>query len=813
MNPKLQLLGFSLLAVLVVHPFSLAQETEPARDSDSRILQTVTVTSQQREQNIQDVPISLQVVTSDQIDTLAADDIGDLDMFIPGLSVSNNSPTQPRFSIRGISTSDFGVGTDPAVGIYVDGIYAARSGASLLAFNDVERIEVIKGPQGTLFGRNSAAGAVSITTRKPNKEFEASGGLRLGEFGKQRVEGLLNLPAAENVFVRLNAVVNKRDGLYKDSVTGEDYKREDSWALKAALRVDISENTVLDVSITHDELDQDARPAIGIVAIPDAPNTPPTTVNTANYLNPFTVPIRNDAVGNGERRKLDEFVISVSHRLPRYTITSITAYRTFDTNNREDEDGTNRKDLYFDTNNVESNKSFYQELRFAGNTDQIDWIAGASYFDEDADQRSDTYTYTDSINTLVKNSTPLGPIFTNLENQLLRPLQRSETVLGHSWSEDMINTGSYQAFALFADVIFQYSDKMNVTFGVRYTEDKKAFSWLNDGRSAPTLDAALKSLHDDGVLAQAQVTPENFQFDAIFDLTSGVSGVPCDNGVRIGEGVKCELKDSWSNLSPRLVMDYQFNDDLMAYFSIARGYKAGGFNSVEVGSRFENEEVSNIEVGVKSLDIARNLRYSGSLFRYVYDDKQAVRLVNSVPGSNVPQYLVETSDEKGLGIDLLVEWVPSDDWFLYYNAQYIDLTFKRRVTRAGVDLSGEPTGEPNWSFVLGGSYAYDLVKNGEIEVNLSHAYTGKRRCNRESSQQGDCASYGTFAVGQEQSRTDLRGYWVSSDQRVKAGLFISNLFDNQYVSGINNITTSNLGTPFVGLTEPQTWGIDVKWKY
>jgi iron complex outermembrane receptor protein len=133
----------------------------------------IVITAQRRAQNVQDVPITLQVVTGETINSLAADDIGDLSAFVPGLSVSNSSPTQARYSIRGVSTDDFGVGTDPAVGIYVDGVYAARSGAGLLAFSDVARIEVLKGPQGTLFGRNSAAGAVSITTNQPSDEFEA----------------------------------------------------------------------------------------------------------------------------------------------------------------------------------------------------------------------------------------------------------------------------------------------------------------------------------------------------------------------------------------------------------------------------------------------------------------------------------------------------------------------------------------------------------------------------------------------------------------------------------------------------------------
>ncbi|MEY2920002.1 MAG: hypothetical protein RL261_1307, partial [Pseudomonadota bacterium] len=145
-------------------------------------LEEVVVSAQRREQVLQDVPITIQVVGNELLDDIAAEDLGDLNGFVPGLVIASDSPTQPRIAIRGISTVDFGIGTDSAVGVYVDGVSSSRSGSSLLAFNDIERIEVLKGPQGTLFGRNSAAGAISIITRKPVDEFDAFLRLRLGEY-------------------------------------------------------------------------------------------------------------------------------------------------------------------------------------------------------------------------------------------------------------------------------------------------------------------------------------------------------------------------------------------------------------------------------------------------------------------------------------------------------------------------------------------------------------------------------------------------------------------------------------------------------
>ncbi len=393
---KATLAGSVALAALAAPGLATAQEATTLDD--------VVVTAQRREQSLQEVPITVSVVTAKTLESLAADDMGDVSAFVPGLSVSNTSPTQAKYSIRGVSTSDFGVGTDPAVGVYVDGVYAARSGAGLLAFSDVARIEVLKGPQGTLFGRNSAAGAVSITTNKPSDEFEARLGVRLGEYDKRRFEGLVNLPINDALALRVNALVNRRDGWLIDEATGQDYDREDNWAARAALRWDVGPQTQMILSWTHDEIDQDARPAIGVAPLPAAPGLPAFPSNPANYLNPFKAGIRNDVIDNHETRRLDEGTLTITHAFGDIDFTSLTSARRFSTENREDEDGTNRPDLYFDTKNREKNRSWYQEFRFAGEHGAFNWIAGASYYSEHAEQRSDTYATTDSINTILTNA-------------------------------------------------------------------------------------------------------------------------------------------------------------------------------------------------------------------------------------------------------------------------------------------------------------------------------------------------------------------------------------------------------------------------
>ncbi|WP_300541251.1 TonB-dependent receptor [Maricaulis sp.] len=765
----------------------------------------IVVTAQQREQSSQDVPISLLVLDSEFIDAVAADDMGDLDAFVPGLDVSNGSPTQPRYSIRGITTSDFGVGTDPAVGIYVDGIYAARSGASLLAFNDVERIEVLKGPQGTLFGRNSAAGAVSIVTRAPSDELEGRLGVRLGSHNRIRTEAMFNLPITDNLAVRANVLLNQADGWLTDADTGEDYRREDATADRITVRWDATPSTEILLRHSRDSIDQDARPAIGIVSLPPAPGTPPIPADSTAFLDPFSAPIRNDVVANGESRELSETTLTVNQDIGAMTLTSLTSYREFQTRNREDEDGTNRIETYFDTNNVEDNEAFYQEFRLAGTSGHVDWLIGASYYDETAQQTSHTFTYTDTVNTVLGNL-GLGTPFTDLEYGLLVPFGVPATLLGHGWDESMYNEGEFTARALYGDMIWSVTDRMNLTLGVRYTEDEKSFRWLNGGRQAGTLDQTLALLDGAGVLALAGASPADFQFDFVFDL-SPLAGVVCNNGVNVAENVACVMEDSWNNLSPRVVIDYRLTDNVMIYGSFTEGYKAGGYNSVEVGSRFENETVTSWEVGFKSDFLNPDLLLNVSAFSYVYEDKQSIRLV--VPtGGGVPQYLVQTSDDEAVGVDIEADWMATDTLRLSGSAQWLDSTHKRRVDNNGADLAGEPTGEPFWNIALGADYTFDWAEHGEIVLQANHAYRGETRCNSQSVLQGTCGGYDAFATGEARNRTDLRARWISPDEDITVSVFVNNLFDNRYVEGVNNITADTLGTPFATISQPRVWGVE-----
>lgn len=258
-----------LVSLLASAAFSAqAQETpqaQPAAKPDAVQLDRIVVTAQSREQELQDVPIALQVVDADVIDTTAARTIADLDSFIPGLDVNDVQATQVKFKLRGLSTEDIGIGTDPTVGVYVDGVYAGRGGGTVLPFLDVERIEVLKGPQGTLFGRNTAAGAISIITKQPSATLEARARLRAGDHGQRQFDGMFNMPLGDHLALRINALHGQTDGWLRDAATGRPLNDGKNDALRMALGWDASDRTRVQLTWDRERLNQRSRPTIGIV--------------------------------------------------------------------------------------------------------------------------------------------------------------------------------------------------------------------------------------------------------------------------------------------------------------------------------------------------------------------------------------------------------------------------------------------------------------------------------------------------------------------------------------------------------------------
>ncbi len=771
-------------------------------DAQAQQLGNIVVTAQSRTQQVQDVPIAVHVVTTEQIDTLAATDLSKMDMYIPGLSVDGNQATQPYFGLRGISQSDFGIGTDSPVGIYENGVYMGKTGAALMMFNDIDHIEVLKGPQGTLFGRNSAAGAISVTTVAPGDAFEASARTRLGNFGQRYLDGVLNVPLAQNVAMRMSFVNNQSDGWLKDAANGAHYKKNGDWGLRTQLQWNGPGETVANLSWEHEHLDQPPRPAIGIAPLPAWPALPPINPDPDTFIDPIHAPIYNDALGARERRVFDAYQLRIEHPFSFGEFTSLTSMQRYHTLNREEQDGTNRRYLYLDDANYEHHKTWSQEFKLAGKTDLADWVAGASWFKDEGRQTSQINLFTDSIDTLLNN---LGVAPGGLYGPITQGLNAAGyqySLLGDPWQENMHNRGIAKATAIYGDVIWHLTDRINLTTGVRFTRDQRDFSWYTPPRIAPELDQTLADLQVFGLLDALGVPIETFQQNIYF-VTPSTLLKPV------------EFERSWNDTSPRIVLDYKLTPDIMLYASATKGYQAGGFNALEVASVYRPQTVRSFEAGIKSWFPDHRLLFNASVYHYTYSNLPNLTLVSNGGGSgnDLPQYQIIPSDQEASGLELEARWQATDALRFTAAAAYINQTYKKYTTSDGRDLAGQATGLPLWSGMLGVDYVVQDVLGGKLDFSLQGAFVGRTRCNSDSALQGSCINPVSFKVGEKQTRADFRVGWQSPTVPWSFALFVNNLFDQRYVSGINNITTPIFGTTFASITPPRTYGIEATVKF
>ena len=765
-----------------------------ADDKETEQPVTVTVTAQSRVQEAQSVPIPFQTLNADQLDKLAATSLDSLNGYIPGLTVDGSQPTQPVYYLRGVGTQDFGIGTDAPVGVYVDGVYSGKTGGALMNFNDVQRIEVLKGPQGTLFGRNSAAGAISVVSNAPSDELEAEGTVRAGNYGAYYLSGLLNVPLSKDFDLRFNIVDNQSNGWLTDSGTGQHYANADNWGTRTALLWKGPDQLKAVLTWEHEKLDQMAKPAISLVPVSPIGTATAFPANPATYVNPLDGPIYNDGTtSNKETRTFDGVSFRLEKPLGWADFTSTTAYRHFNSYNMEDDDGTNNYVTMLNIANIERNTTWQQEFKLAGKNDTADWVSGVSLYHESAYQDNQTITNTDTYNSIANNTTgvPLFSLLNGAASQNGLPLN----FLGNSWQEDMLNNGDYKSVAVYGDVIWHVQPKLNLTTGLRLTRDSKEFTWDYPNRIAPGLDSTIAAANQYGFFAGQNAAlaalTQNFLIDAS------------------APGSHMNLSKSWNDASPRVVLDYHFTPDIMGYASITKGYQSGGFNSVFMGQQFQPEDVWNYEAGIKSYFKEIKLMVNASLFHYKFTNLQSLTLVQP-QGNPLPAYEVTNADQNATGLDLDTRWQVTRNLRLYANAEYINQKYGSYTVPDGPDLTGQAVGTPLWSGAAGVDYTWRDVMDGSVNLALQHAYTGATRCNADSGAQMTCLSTPAVTIGKSQNRSDLHLGWRRGDGRLSVAAYVNNMFNQRYVVDGNPVSAV-LGTPFAYVTAPRIMGVELKY--
>lgn len=769
-------------------------------------LETVVVTAQSRVQAENDVPIAMQVLNAEQLDNLGANNLSDVNGYIPGLHIDGSQATQPIFYLRGIGSGDFGIGTDSPVGVYVDGIYTGKTGGSLMDFNDVARVEVLKGPQGTLFGRNSAAGAISIVTNEPTRNTEAEATLRYGSHENVVAHGMLNVPLSDTFAVRLSAVRNHSDGWITNATSGQSMGAEGEWGTRLAAKWTPSGETKLVVTWEHEVLDQPAAAAFGLVRVPNG-TTPTIPLSTGELIDPLSEPLENSAPSR-ETRHFDAGVIRFETKLGGLTLTSNTAYREFHSSNAEDNTGTANPVTYLGTVNTESNSSIQQELKLAAQNPLLDWIAGASFYRVRADQTSTVDTNTDSIDTLFLNN-PGPPLYglPLIAGVVDTALGAPGLGLGNPWSEQMINTSTTTSYSLYGDAIWHVTSDTDLTTGLRATYDRKTMSWLTPGYSAPALDNQFLAATG---MTFGQLVGSIFSAAAGAPVSALTNVIYSNAAATAASQVAAE--HHWTNLSPRLVLEHKFTTGTMAYASIARGYNAGGFDSQSPLARFDAEYMTNVEVGFKSALPDARAYIEGSVFRYKFTNLQNITLVSA---GALPVYDITTSDQSAYGVDLSgnVEIVQHVQFFgaaEFLRQRYDAYSYIDPLTGQSVSLDGQPVGTP--ALTLTGGLRFDWNTFGGVtQMQAQTSYTSPTRCNTEIVEEYGCLNTSIVQTGVSQTRVDLRLGWESPDRHYGVAVLVNNALNKQYLTMAPNggIGAFTLGTPYATATSPRFIGVEL----
>lgn len=639
-------------------------------------LEEIVVTAQKRAESLQDVPISVSAMSGDKISETGIQRFEDVASYIPNFIMSQDS-IGDKINIRGIQ-SGTQAGFEQSVGTFVDGIYRGRGVQSRFAFLDVGMVEVLRGPQGTLFGKNTVAGALNIRSAKPTDEFDSQ--LRAAynvDFDETELTGHVSGALSDTVRGRVAIMTREmEEGWVENDFYGNDGDPQtNEWAGRATLEWDLSTETLVSFKYEHGDWDNNGQPWEIIQAGPlanlgvEGKLNGKTSIGDADSVQPFG----SSQFFEGD---LDEYSLTVEHQLDDMTLTAIAGYSEYDFDRGVDADFSPLTLARFDDNEEFEQKSL--ELRIASDTDgAIEYIAGAYY--QDADLFTDglsqiaiptVYALSDGGCTAaggVKSNggTPLDPsddalatILSNLGQTagVANACANAAAVDGLGGPGALPGVARYasleqntESWAVFGQTTWNIQDDLRATLGLRYTEEEKEAKQVV---TAPAYAPANRTVAAD-------------------PLTAAVSGMFLEFAPHSFDDMKRDEESfTWS-----LNVQWDVNTDVMAYASASTGFKAGGFNSFYMGTvaddaQFEEEEVLTYEIGSKMtlLDGAAELNIA--YFFTEYDDLQAA--VFSGQTTFEVQNAAEATTQ---GIEIDGRWQATENLMLSGSFGWVDFEF------------------------------------------------------------------------------------------------------------------------------------------
>jgi iron complex outermembrane recepter protein len=662
--------GLALAAALTVSSPVFAQAAPEASVEVEDGLEIVIVTAQRRSENLQSVPLSVTAFTTAQLRAQGATDLSRLENRVPGFTFGR-SGSDARPAMRGVRTENVGVNGDTTIGMFVDGVYLSRASQGTLSFVDVEAVEVQRGPQGTLYGRNTFGGNIAITSGQPSlRENFGGADFTIGENDGIRAEGFANFVTSDTSAVRLAGAVERNDGWVKNDGLGNNLFDAETAYVRASLLLEPVEGLRAVFKAEHSTQGGAGGSAFGYKLAGtyfSVPNnlqlynaTPITNLNTrgGNRDGVVDAPLTIDngvpiyAPGNPYRIDTDQptvldltntaFTANISYELGPVILRSITGYTDFEAIRTSDTDFSNNT-IGIDYQ-LTAAQTLSQEFQIVSNTDgPLDYVAGLYFFRDEL------------IGRFINQQTP----------RIIRNVTPNQSLAqngGGFYDEQRPET---ESFAAYAQVNFNVSDQLRLTAGIRYTEDTKDFKFANANAVLPlsgtTPNGALITLETGGIPASAygvQGGATNCTFTTFPPPRTGFQCLAANTTVLTGATYDTATFDK---VTWRLAADYQLTDTNLLYASVSTGFRSGGFNSGQnqaaLTPTFKPEEVTALEVGSKNRFLDNTLQINIAAFFNQYENLQEQR---QIPAGATTLSIIENSGKaEATGAEFEVLWRPS----------------------------------------------------------------------------------------------------------------------------------------------------------
>ncbi|MFN3668874.1 MAG: TonB-dependent receptor [Brevundimonas sp.] len=838
----------------------------------------IIVTAQKREQNLQDVPIVVTSLSQETLEGAGVRDIKDLQILTPGLivtSTTNESVTTAR--IRGVGTVADNPGIESSVGIVIDGVYRSRNGVGFGDLGELSRIEVLKGPQGTLFGKNTSAGVINILTEAPSFTPGFEGEIGAGNYGAFAASVSATGGLTDQIAGRLYLGMRERDGFYNVTIPGSgprtetDDQNQDFWTARAQLLILPSDTASIRLIADYSERSEYCCVASQVVtgptgAIINALTPGGTGIRgpiSPNYAASTPLPFSRDVYANrGTEQRIDDMGFSAEANIDLnadVTLTSITAWRNWESINGSDVDFSGADLFYRDDDGAFSFalEQISQELRLAGSTERFDWLVGALLTREDLD-RNDSFLFGAGANAyfsaLLANAagrpgaagtflscvtapgTPipvpgLGLVPANLlcaGQNFIAPVVPGQSIAAGSGYQDRYGQSS-DAFAIFTNNTWRVTDQLELTLGLRYTRETKEMLTAQDNIGG-----------NGAVCTAARANPLTAPGQALNPFLGAGLCINQTNPDFDGRTYQQEFEDD--DISGKFAAQYRFNPSLMVYGSYARGFKAGGFNlerssgptvanssnpSPIDDTSFASETVQSWELGFKSTLFDRSLLLNATAYQQDFENFQLNTFVS-------PNFIVESIPElETRGVDLDFFWfTPLDGLSFSGGATWTESTYGE-FTAADLQV---PSRFPSLSLLPGNTVSFApeytasaamnferSIGNGlRLGLNLSAKYTTEYNTGSDllpaKMQDAFTLANGRITIGSEDDRwaLDLWGQNLTDEeyyQVVFNGPLQGSSFSTLQPDGTYYNPAADTTTYNAFLGQPRTYGVTLRVQY